>query len=217
MYATNVVNKWIICLWYVSFLNSLVVVQTKVMKTGSLHPFAANSFVFLMKLKALSPLFAKVWRMHKLLTTPNPKDRAQLNNFQAFLYTLPAIAIELLILTVFSLADPPRQTELLGVGEGIGEQQISCTHQSNAFMITQIVYDGILVGIGCILAYQTKDLDPRFGEAKQLGMFLSMFMCTYPNDSKLTNICHIIFLAYRFQYVQCRLHRDCYFGYCQSR
>jgi 7 transmembrane sweet-taste receptor of 3 GCPR len=137
-------------------------------------------FSFLLMVSALSPLFTKVWRMHKLLTTPNPRSRAQLNNFQAVLYTLPAIVVELLILTIFSFADPPRQTELLGVGDGIGEQQISCAHRTKAFLITQCLYDGILVGIGCVLAYNTKDLDPRFGEAKQLGMcFFPFPLCCW--------------------------------------
>jgi hypothetical protein len=34
---------------------------------------------------------------------------------------------------------------------------------------------GLLIFIGCILAYRTRDLDPKFGEAKQLGKFVPVF------------------------------------------
>ena len=80
--------------------------------------------------------------MAKLLTAPSGFQRSQLNNVQAFLYTLPLIIIEIIILTTFSIVDPPRQTESLGVGYGIGVQEVTCTQQTKAFYVTQVVYDG---------------------------------------------------------------------------
>jgi hypothetical protein len=32
---------------------------------------------------------------------------------------------------------------------------------------------GVLILIGCILAYHTKDVDRKFGESKQLGEYLN--------------------------------------------
>jgi hypothetical protein len=58
------------------------------------------------------------------------------------LYTIPLILLEVIILTIFSFVDPPREWEELGVGVGIGVQQITCQHQTNAFFITQITYCG---------------------------------------------------------------------------
>jgi hypothetical protein len=71
--------------------------------------------------------------------------RVQVTNFQAFLYTLPLVVIELFILSLFSILDPPRQKELLGVGDGIGVQQITCTHETSVFFITQMIFDGKFV------------------------------------------------------------------------
>ena len=85
--------------------------------------------------------------MARLLTAPSGFQRSQLNNTQAFLYTLPLILIEMIILTIFSIVDPPQQTELLGVGEGIGVQQVTCTQQTNAFFITQVTYDGTFLHV----------------------------------------------------------------------
>jgi hypothetical protein len=111
-----------------------------------------------MVITALSPLFVKVWRMAKLLSSitthmntigslqrrQQQLHRVQVTNFQAFLYTLPLIVIELIILSLFSIVDPPRQKELLGVGDGIGVQQLTCTHETSSFFITQMVFNGTL-------------------------------------------------------------------------
>ena len=80
--------------------------------------------------------------MAKLLSAPTGFQRGQINNLQAFLLTLPLVAIEILLLTIFSIVDPPQQTELLGVGDGIGLQQVTCSQNSNAFFITQTIFDG---------------------------------------------------------------------------
>ena len=80
--------------------------------------------------------------MAQLLKISTGFQRPKINNVQAFLYTLPLISFEILLLTIFSIVDPPQQTELLGVGEGIGVQQVTCTTKTNAFFITQVVFDG---------------------------------------------------------------------------
>lgn len=36
----------------------------------------------------------------------------------------------------------------------------------------------LLISIGCILAYKTRGLDPKFGEAKQLGTFFTILFST---------------------------------------
>jgi hypothetical protein len=80
--------------------------------------------------------------MERLLGAATRMRRVQVTNIQAFLYTLPLVSIEFLILTIFSFVDPPRQTELLGVGDGLGVQETACSHESNAFFITQAVANG---------------------------------------------------------------------------
>lgn len=119
---------------------------------------------------ALSPLFVKVWRMHRLLAASAGFKRMNVGHRKAFLYSLPIILLEAILLMMFSLVDPPRAVEDLNSGEsGFGVQEILCAQQNNSFLITQVIFHGILIFIGCILAYQTRDLNPKFGEAKQLG------------------------------------------------
>lgn len=67
----------------------------------------------------------------------------QLCTSQCMLFSLPLIMIQLLILTVVSVFDPPRQTEQLGIGTGIGVQQIVCEHHSNVYQSIQIAWNGM--------------------------------------------------------------------------
>ncbi|CAB9515646.1 expressed unknown protein (Partial), partial [Seminavis robusta] len=149
---------------------------------------------------ALSPLYVKVWRMFKLLKASAGFKRVNVTNFLALLYTLPIICIETVILFVFSFVDPPLAVELVGVGNGLGGQSITCTRTTDAFFWTQVAYHGtktnqqqeyrkqinlqtwkltnpasvslasaFLVLTGCILAFLTRNLHPKYGEAKQLA------------------------------------------------
>lgn len=87
---------------------------------------------------ALAPLLIKVWRMYKIFLASASFRRVNLTHFQAFLYTLPFIAVELIILTIFSFVGRPRPVEDLSTGQ----QVITCEHESPAFFATQLVYDG---------------------------------------------------------------------------
>ena len=109
--------------------------------------------------------------MHKLIHASSNFRRVSVTNFQAMLYTLPLILVEVILLTIFSLVDPSRSVEELG--ETFAQtQSVTCQHETNAFQITQSIFHMVLILIGCYLAYETRDLDPRFGEAKQLAFAL---------------------------------------------
>jgi hypothetical protein len=80
--------------------------------------------------------------MAKLLNASETFRRTIVTNFQAFLLCLPLIVAELILLSIVSIVDPPRQYEELGVGEGIGYQVVQCKQTSTAFFYTQIVFHG---------------------------------------------------------------------------
>jgi hypothetical protein len=92
--------------------------------------------------KALSPWLVKVWRIARPISARGVIERPALSNCTAMLYTIPLIVTQLFILIVFSIVDPTRQSEELGVGDGVGIQQITCEQQRNTFLYTQLVYDG---------------------------------------------------------------------------
>ena len=109
--------------------------------------------------------------MHVLLHASKHFRRRNVTNLQAMIYTLPIILAELTILTIFSFVDPSRAVENLGVADlDFGQvRSITCQHDSEAFFITQVAFHAFLVLIGCYLSYETRKLDSRFGEAKQLA------------------------------------------------
>jgi hypothetical protein len=92
---------------------------------------------------ALSPLFVKVWRMAKLLNASETFRRTIVTNFQAFLLSIPLILAEVILLSIVSLVDPPRQYDELGVGEGIGYQVIQCKQNSIIFFYVQVIFHGM--------------------------------------------------------------------------
>lgn len=124
------------------------------------------SFHFLFAL-ALSPLFVKVWRMWRMVGAPN-RQPAIVNHSAAVMLSLPIIVMQVLILTIFTLADPPKSEEIIDIEDGIVTQRVVCTQESIAFTIVMMVFEAGLLLIGCVLAYVTRNLDTQFGEAKQL-------------------------------------------------
>mmetsp|Transcript_20067 Transcript_20067/g.43780 ORF Transcript_20067/g.43780 Transcript_20067/m.43780 type:complete len:771 (-) Transcript_20067:110-2422(-) len=117
---------------------------------------------------ALSPLLVKTYRMMKLVGGRTVQRRVTISHFKAALYTLPIILTQTLILTIFSIVDPSRQVELIETNGADVTHQLICAHDTNAFLITELVYEGGLVFMGCVLAFKTRHLKGGFGEAKQL-------------------------------------------------
>lgn len=101
--------------------------------------------------------------MHKIATAAANMERMRISHFQAFLLTWPVPTLEAILLLVFSLVDPPKQTEELNLDNENAIQTITCGFQSEAFFIAQLSFHVILVGIGCILAYKSRHLNPLFG------------------------------------------------------
>ena len=105
--------------------------------------------------------------MWRLVGTSNVQ-RKTISNIQTVLYALPMIGLQVLILTTISLTDPPLQTEETKVSDGTLTQHIVCSHNTVALPVVEIIYEAGLVLTGCILSFQTRHMDARFGESKQL-------------------------------------------------
>ena len=121
---------------------------------------------------ALAPLFVKVWRIHKLVGSPNLR-RSTISNVKAALFTMPMILGQVILLLVFSFVDPPQQMELIEEDGGLVVQRIICASNTDARFYTLGAYEAALVLVGCLLAYLTRNLQDDFGEAKQ--MIFSMY------------------------------------------
>ena len=124
-------------------------------------------FHFLFAL-VLSPLFVKIYRMYRLVGTPN-RNPAIISNPQAVAMSLPIVLVQVIILAIFTIVDPPTPEDIIVVEDTYVTQRVECTTDSNAFTFTVLGFECGLVLIGCVLAFITRNLDSGFGQAKELG------------------------------------------------
>ena len=125
----------------------------------------------------ISPLFIKILRTYKLLGTSTSmySKREKMSNLQAFLLTLIIPTIQAIILISSTLAHPIKATETI-VQESLS-LSIQCTKGSQAFYVIELCFLGGLVADGCCLAYLTRNIDPKFGDAKAL--LFAMYNITF--------------------------------------
>jgi len=114
-----------------------------------------------------SPLFVKTYRMMKLVGNTSIR-RVTITHRQTAIYCIPIVAAQLVILIVFSIVDPSKQMELVMNSGPDVTQRIICSHDTSAFLITELIFEGGLLLLGCILAFKTRNMKGDFGEAKQL-------------------------------------------------
>jgi hypothetical protein len=117
---------------------------------------------------ALAPLFVKVWRINQLVGMSSGIRRQSISNCKAAMYTLPMVIAQAAILLTFTFVDPPKRTEVIENNNGMVVQRAVCDHETDAFLITILIFEAGFVLAGCYLAYKTRNLGDDFGEAKQL-------------------------------------------------
>ena len=120
---------------------------------------------------ALSPLFVKVWRMYRL--TESSYKRTTITSTTAAIYTMPLILLQIVILALFTILDPPKPSELITNNDKGVSRQIVCDSETNALFIAQVTFEAGLVFTGCVLAYLQRNMDDRFGETKH--MLIAMY------------------------------------------
>jgi len=118
---------------------------------------------------ALAPLFVKTFRLYKLLGVGAiiPKRRA-ISNARTALMAVPFIAVEVIILLIFTFVDPNKREEMLEYDESSVTHRVVCGHDTRAFFIVQVIYQGGLVFVGCLLAYKTRNMKKEFRDNQQL-------------------------------------------------
>ena len=91
-----------------------------------------------------------------------------MTNYHAWFLTLPIPICQTIILLAFTFADPPVATEEIDLDARIPTQSVNCEYNSDAFYITEGAFHFLLLSIGCLLAYLTRNIDPQFGDARAL-------------------------------------------------
>ena len=105
--------------------------------------------------------------MYRLAGTQD-REAAVISNPKAVAMALPVVVVQVIILAIFSILDPPHPENLIEFDGTVVVQRVECSTNSYAFSITVLVYEASLVSIGCVLAFVTRNLDSGFGQAKEL-------------------------------------------------
>lgn len=80
--------------------------------------------------------------MYRLFNAAAGFQRINVTHYQAALMTLPVVIAELILLTIFSFVDPPRQVESIEIDGGFAVQRLVCEQETRAFFIVQVIYNG---------------------------------------------------------------------------
>merc|ERR1712238_652211 len=115
---------------------------------------------------ALAPLLVKTHRMYQLIGRPG-FNRQLISHTKTVLMMTPFIAVEVLILIVFTFVDPNKETEVIEEDGSVVSYRVVCSHNTAAFAAVQIVYAGGLLLVGCFLAFKS-NMNEEFCDAKPL-------------------------------------------------
>lgn len=115
----------------------------------------------------LSPLFVKAYRTYALLGSSVQSAMGQVHK-SYLVRSLIIPFVQAVILAVATFFDPPLATYQLDVLSLVPLKEIECKHELSLFEYLQGVFTFVLLVMGCSLAYVTRNIDPRFGDAKAL-------------------------------------------------
>ena len=100
---------------------------------------------------------------------------------------IPFIAVQILFLLIFTFADPNKQHEIVEVEGSQITHRYVCAHNTPAFFLDMLIYEGDLIVVGCVLAFKTRHLIEEYNEAKQLILamydtaFVGSFLLVFSN------------------------------------
>jgi hypothetical protein len=117
---------------------------------------------------SLSLLFTKTYRMYKLIDSATGFRSTIITHKQAAKLAAPLVLVETLILLVFTFADPSKLTELIYFSGSDITHRLICAHETPAFFITTLIFEGGLILVGCVLAFKTRNMQSEFNESKQI-------------------------------------------------
>eukprot|EP01097_Dermamoeba_algensis_P011712 TRINITY_DN9195_c0_g1_i1.p1 TRINITY_DN9195_c0_g1~~TRINITY_DN9195_c0_g1_i1.p1 ORF type:complete len:360 (-),score=106.28 TRINITY_DN9195_c0_g1_i1:161-1129(-) len=122
--------------------------------------FVGISFIFL-----FSPLFMKSVRILWITRLPT-LDAASHIDKKIMLIIFATLIIEIIILGVWTGRDPLKTKE---ISKSSNEIYYFCESESLAYPIVWLIYKGILLCLGILIGYMTRNFDKRFNESKVIA------------------------------------------------
>ena len=125
----------------------------------------------------LAFLFGKVYRVYIIFMAAQKLQRVKVTDRELLLKILAVILVQVVILLVWTFVEDPR-VESVAMSESVDPRYCTgddcfpteeqCIENHNIVGIFSIIYLAILVLVGCILSYQSRELPNCFSEAKYI-------------------------------------------------
>ena len=119
-----------------------------------------------------SALFAKFWRVHKVISNAKRMRRVEVHEKDALKPIAVVLTLNLLLLLCWTLIDPPQwnredknddPTNSYGFCKSEGKASI-------AFQTLLILLNGAALVVACVQAYQARKLDDEYTESRWLAL-----------------------------------------------
>ena len=117
-------------------------------------------------------LFVKTYRMYRLVGQTHLR-RMTMSHGKTAQLAIPFILLQTVILLIFTFVDPSRSVDIVEASGSDLTHRLICAHDTPAFFITMMIYEGGLILLGCVLAFKTRNLRSEFNESRQI--ILSMY------------------------------------------
>lgn len=115
---------------------------------------------------ALSLLFVKTFRIYKLVGSGTV--RRTISHKKTLQMALPFVLVQTAILLLFTFLDPNKQTSIVQEEGSRVDHHYVCEHETHAFFVVMLIYEGGLLIVGCVLAFKTRHLRSEFNESKEI-------------------------------------------------
>ena len=138
-------------------------------------------------------LWAKVYRIYAIFKYTRKFRRLNLRTMDLILMAIYITLLDVAILTVWTLLDPPRvrATDLnLNIDDGLGSiDRLECNSESPAFLYVMFFYKALLIFSNCVLVYLQRDVPEQL---EQLIPYRYILISAY-NTALFLGI--VVFLA----------------------
>ncbi|KAJ3414335.1 hypothetical protein HDV05_006703 [Chytridiales sp. JEL 0842] len=122
----------------------------------------------------MGTLISKTFRILRIFNNPRAL-KIRMTNWDLFGYMFAAVAVNIVILLVWSIYDAPAPITVQR-GNAAGLIFISCSSRSSvvqsAFTAVLYLYNATLLCILCLLAFLTRNVNALFSESKYIGYFV---------------------------------------------
>jgi hypothetical protein len=123
----------------------------------------------------LIPLLVKIAAINKIMSSAKKMKRVKISKMQMFKIMGGLLLVVILFLIIWSVVDPVQLVEIRSVTNDISavvEECVTCTSRQPFWNYIALGFQGLLLIMASVLAFQSRDTIPEFDESRSLGTMI---------------------------------------------